>query len=1692
MKAGDELLIRCVDDHAGARLILVAAENNPTCIERLHAQYGLRERLNSEWAAVPVALSRYAGRIALVLSDPGGLLLANSLQQCFDVDAFLRMAEVLAAAVGRCHAAGLVHRNLSPCNMLVDFDAGRCWLTGFVAADQDHASEYSAAYNAPEQSGCIDSDIDARTDIYALGCIFHQMLTGLPPVAHGVIAAMHTGRGPQAAPLSTCASCLPTQLAAVVIKMLATRPDERYQSVASLAADLALCRAFWQEERTIPSFPLDLRSIGRHFKNPARLYGRTSELGMLAESFERVAASGKSEFILLTGYSGSGKSALVANLITRLRDVPHHYATGKCDPLKASVPYFALVQACQMLLRSIVGESDDAFAAMRAKLLDTLGVNAGVLAALVPNASIVLGPVPPVPKLTPQLERIRFLRLVAQLLNAFASAQKPLILFLDDLQWADAGTLAVIKHLITDAGVQHVSIVAAYRDTGAQSAATLQWLNETRHHMMVVPTQPLRTNDLAEFISDTLGCTPAHAIPLAKFVESKTCGEPFFAIRLLASLADEGLITFDYQQCRWSWNLWKVLQISQPNNIAEFMRLRIAGLSMPTQQILGYLSCLESASADTLGVAAAAVAEQTQAALIEAQKLDLVYQHADEWRFWHDRVREAVYAAVSDADRQRLHLATGRRLAACAGFDPHSDQLFVVVNQINRGLRLVKTSAEREAFGRLNLAAGQRARDAAEHVSALEYFVAATHLLTHTRNTSDRHAAQFHRAECEFLTGSANVALARLDRLQRNFLDLQLRTNVTRLLLTILTALDQLSDAREVALKYLHQAGQTLPTRPGADDVDREFAKVIALMGGREPRDLLHLPPMRNAQLRSIMDVYVGLYPIALFLDRNLRDFVLLRMTSLSLQHGQCDAATHAYAAAIRAFGARYGNYETGFQFGALAMKLIENKDPDSTKVRAQLTVGASVLPWSKPVAAAQALVREAVQSACSIGDLNFELYSRRNAGSLLIFSGAPIRQALAEADAGFDIARKFKIDLMADTFMTQICMLRELSGMPVDEASLLTAGYDPHWADRITGQVDLARSIAAFAFWTHRMQVSLTFGDFPAALAAEHAARKYAWTSDSFVEIIDYACYSALAHAEALLACSPQIAPEHIVALYDRHNTLAAWARRCPENFGARAALVEAQIACVEGRLSDAEYLFEAAIDDARQHGFMQIEAMAAEAAARHYERRGLSIVARSYVRLARHAYASLGALAKVHAIDSIRKHERAARVAHERPARHGSDRPALEADGAEAANPYARCGEIVLSKLAGTIVTSSIEFAGAQFGVLALYKGGMLQTAAKAHMSRDGVALSMHPTDVSSRDLPATILQTVARTRVHVVLDDALQDSEFAHDPYMLANRPRSVACVPIVQQARTTGILYLENRMAAQVFSGRKIEVLLGLATQAAVTLENAELYARLAEESRQRDRAVDALRDSQKELARVKPLITMRELVGSVVHEVAQPLTSVGTAASAALNWLNAPQPDIGQARSMVEQIIEQSSRGRNIVRGLRALVGNATPSFELFDINACIDETLAPVQNRLSEARVELTVQSSSNELHVYGDRVQLQQVVFNLVVNALDAMTSVADSRRTLTVSTAETSTGEIVVAVEDTGPGIAPSVAGRLFTPFVTTRKEGLGMGLAICSMIVEAHGGELTAQAGAQCGAVFRFSIPKPVECVLGAGCG
>ncbi|MFC0399855.1 trifunctional serine/threonine-protein kinase/ATP-binding protein/sensor histidine kinase [Paraburkholderia rhizosphaerae] len=1692
LKSGDEPLIRCMDNWAGGRLIRVVAEHDPESTERLHAEFRMRNQLDPRWAAVPVTLARYAGRDALVLCDPGGVLLASVSGKSFDPAAFLKFAEALSATVCACHTAGLVHGDLNPSHILVDVDSSRSWLTGFGNRQREvDIADPDFAYKAPEQTGCVSGEVDERTDLYALGCIFYEMLTGQRPPLHCADAAMHAHVDPHPATLASCFTGMPCQFAAILMKMLARRPEDRYQSACSLTADLSRCRSSYPADQAVASFPLDLKSIGRKFKKPRKLYGRTSELRVLTSSFERVAATGKPEFILLTGYSGSGKTSLVGNHILQLENTPHCYATGKCDPLKAAVPYYALVQAFQTLLRPIVGESDERFQATRAKLIDALGINAGALASLVPCAAVILGNLPPVPELTPELERLRFLRLTTQLLNAFATPECPLILFFDDLQWADAGTLAVIQHLITDAQVSYVSVVAAYRDTGAQSSSIRRWINETRNHMVVVPTRPLRATDLAEFISDTLTCTISVAIPIARFVESKTGGEPFFAIRLLASLADEGLISFDYVAGKWLWNPGRAEEVCQPNNIADFMRRRIANLSNEAQLDLRYLSCVENASADTLSAAAGTEPDDALSSLIEAERVDLVYQHASDWRFWHDRVREAVYASISAADKQRMHLEIGRRLAASPTFDQHSDQVFVVVNQINRGLPLVRAIDERVSFGRLNLVAGRRARNTAEHVSALEYFVAATRLLSGTRESSDRDAAEFHRAECEFLTGAATVALSRLTRLKYHFLDLGLRTQVTRLLLTILTARDQLDDALGVAVNYLHQAGEQLPKRPTDDDVDREFERVITLMSGRQPHALFELPLMRNVQLRSIMEVYVDFFPVALLCDRNLRDLVLLRMTSISLRHGHCDASTHAYAGVVRALGVRYGDYETGIQFGELAMRLIGSKYLGSMKVRAQVTVGSCVLPWSKPIRQAESLVREAVRSASLIGDLNFEVYSRRNLVSILIFSGTPIRQALAEADAGFDVARKYNIDLMADSFMTQICMLRELCGMPVDEASLLTAGYDPHWVSRIVRNPALSRSLAAFAFWTHQMQVSLTFGDFRAALAAESAARKHAWTSDSLVEIVDYSCYGALAHAEALLASSPAIIPEHVVALYARHNTLAAWVRYCPENFRCRLALVEAQIACIEKRFCNAECLFEEAINDAQQHGFVQIEALAAEAAARHYTRRRLDTVARSYLSHARDAYLSLGAQGKVHAMDSTWRREPGSLIVDEPRAAQRWAAPGADSEP-EPQSPYASSGEIVLSKLAGMIVTSSVEFAGAQRGVLAFFNGTELRTAATAYVTRDGVALSMSPSDVSARDMPATILQTVARTREHVVVGDALQHREFAQDPYILSNQPRSIVCMPIVQQARTTGILYLENCMATAVFTPEKVEVLVALATQAAVTFENARLCTRLAEESRQRDRAVDALRDSQNELARVKPLITMRELVASVVHEVAQPFATVGAAAGAALNWLSAAQPDIGQARSMVEQIVEQSARGRSIVRSLRALVSNATPSFELFDINASIDEILAQSQSRLCEARVELDARSLSEERLVYGDRVQLQQVVLNLVFNAIDAMVGLNGSRRVLTISTSGTVTGDVVIAVEDTGPGISPAVDGRLFAPFVTTKREGLGMGLAICSMIVEAHGGKLAVEPGSQAGAVFRVSIPGPADCMLDAACG
>ena len=1697
------------DEAAESILMVVPADENPSTdsIGRLQNEYALRMDLDARWAARPIALARHEDRVALVLEDTDGVPLRDHCIAPLTVDAFLPCAVSLATALNHAHAHGLIHHDVCPENVLVDATTHATWLTGFGLAARLGAAHNTAdnaadrlvnapsasipagnlAYMAPERTGRTSRLADARADLYALGCVLYEMLVGTPPLsANDPLALVHSHVARQPAPLIERRPDVPAAVSGMIMKLLAKSPDDRYQSAAGLLDDLRRCAGEWARTGLIAPFTFDVRSVAHRLKVSERLYGRDAETRTLIEAFARVAQSAVSEFVRIGGQSGSGKSALVRELRNRLPAGRHRFASGKCEQVKRAIPYAGFAQALQGLIRPILGLDDASFDRWGQRIARALGPNARLLTALVPDLNLVLGATQPVADLPPQEEKARFLRVAARLIGAFATQDEPLVLFIDDLQWMDAGTQSMLEYLAFDTSIPHVLLIGAYRDNEIAAATGL--FDAQRASLSppgrLIELGPLSAADIAGLVSDALDCRYDDALPLARLVQDTARGDPFFSIQLLASLAEEGLIGAGNDTQAWTRDLERIRARGYSDNVVDLMLRKLELLPSATRAALEVLACLGSgASVRVLAQASGLAHDTLQTTLDDACAANLVYRLDNAYLFWHDRIQEAAYASIPSEARPGAHLEIGRRLARLATHSGAGNTLFETVGQINRGAARGLSAQERHAFATLNLEAGRQAKAATAYLSALAYLEAATRLLEDGERGDIAHAVELHRAECEFLTGSPAVAERRLDALSRRMLALPLRAQLTRLRIALYTTRDRIDMALEAGHAYFREVGVDMPDVPTSEEVDREFARMLELMDGRKIEELADLPLMRHPVWQATLDVFADLVPAALFTNENLHTLIRLRMTNLSLEHGHCDASCYGYACLIPIFGTRSGDYDSGFRFAELARYLMNERGLTRFRARVELSYGALVLPWKRAAKSGQAFMRYALQNAIDGGDRVFELLCRRNLVSNLIFSGTSIEEMQREAEAGLAFAQDAHFGVVIDGHLAQIVLCRRLRGQPLDTVSLLEAGYDAQSVNRFARGEPSSHALAAFSFCAYMLEVHIVFDDIAAAIRTIDAAAGLHWSSRSFLEYAEFHFYAALARAGATHRVELGPRETHLGELAEHHARMQVWAQNCPENFAGRLALIEAEIARIEDRIVDAEHHYESAMRHAQEQGFTQLEALAAELAARFYAARGLATIARAYGRNARYAYLVWGAHAKVAALEAFDAFESGLSDSindDSSPSASAFVAPRELDLSAVIRASHALSGEILLSRVIETLMTIALEHAGAERGVLLRRAGDLVEIEARAVTGANGVSVTLCRQEIEPRGLPATLLQTVLRTRERVIIDDAQRTHGFPDDPYFRDQLTRSIMCVPLIKQGELTGLLYLENTLAAGTFTPSRVALLELLASQAAISLDNARLYTALSDENSERKLAEEALAHAQGELAHVTRAVTLSGLAASIAHEVNQPLTSIITHGEAGLRWLQRDTPDTMEVINSLRRMVAEARRAADVIAGIRALSKKTPSTKSAFNLNDLVEDTLALVRREVSTNQVMLQREFETALPLVFADRIQLQQVIINLLVNAIQALSIVIDRARRLRITTAVPEAEQIVLSIEDNGPGISIEHRNMLFSAFFTTKSNGMGMGLSICRSIIEAHGGRLWAEPSASGGARFQFTLP------------
>jgi len=1234
--------------------VLPAAEHPPPAsLDRLAHEYGLKDELDGAWAVRPLDLGREGGRTMLVLEDPGGEPLERLLGAPMEVGSFLRLAIGIAAALGKVHQRGLVHKDIKPANILVNCTDGQVRLTGFGLASRlprerqaPEPPEFIAgtlAYMAPEQTGRMNRSIDARSDLYALGVTLYRMLTGsLPFTASDPMEWVHCHIAKKPVPPSERLGNVPAPVSQIIMKLLAKTAEERYQTAAGLESDLRRCLAAWEAQRRIDDFPLGEDDTPDRLLIAEKLYGRAREVDALLGSFDRVVKSGAPELVLVSGYSGIGKSAVVHELHKALVPPRGLFASGKFDQYKRDIPYSTLVQAFQSLVRPLLGKSDAELASWRNALREALGPNGRLIADLVPELKLIIGEPPPVPELPPQQAQSRFHLVFRRFIGVFARPEHPLALFLDDLQWLDAATLDLLEDLLTRSDLQQLMLIGAYRDNEVDAAhplmRKLDAIRQSGAQVREIRMAPLARDDLRQLIADALRCAPARAAPLAQLVHDKTAGNPFFVIQFLYALAEEGLLTFDHDAARWCWDLSRIHAKGYTDNVVDLMVGKLTRLPAETQKALQQLACLGNVAEITmLSIVLGTSAEQAHAALWEAVRQELVERLAGAYRFVHDRVQEAVYSLIPEALRAEVHLRIGRLLAAQTPPERREEAIFDIVNQLNRGAALITSQDEREQLAELNLIAGKRAKASTAYASALTYLNAGAALLAEDcwqRRHELIFALELHRAECEFLTGALAEAEQRLNVLSTRAASTVERATVVCLCVDLYTTLGQNARAIAVGLDCLRHLGIHWSPHPTEEEARREYDRIWSQLGSRPIEELVDLPMMTDPASLATLDVLTKVFAAAMYTEANLACLVICRAVNLSLERGNCDGSTFAYVMLGAVAGARFGDYRAGFRFGQLGYELVEQRRLRGFQARVYNQFGTHVLPWTRHVKTCRDLLRRAFEVANKNGDLTFSAYSCHALTTNLLAVGDPLPEVQREAEHGLAFAEKARFRVVIDLITIQLGLIRTLRGLTPKFGSFNDAQFDELRIERrLAGNPDLAR--AEFSYWTRKLQARFLAGDYTSAVNAASRAQSLLWIARFAVEAAEYHFYGALSRAAVCDTAAADQCQQHVAALAAHHRQLEVWAENCPENFENRAALVGAEIARLEGRELDAERLYEQAIRSARDYGFMHQEALANDLASRFYAARGFDKIARMYLQDARYGYLRWGADGKVRQLD-------------------------------------------------------------------------------------------------------------------------------------------------------------------------------------------------------------------------------------------------------------------------------------------------------------------------------------------------------------------------------------------------------------------------------------------------------------------------
>ncbi|PTL76364.1 trifunctional serine/threonine-protein kinase/ATP-binding protein/sensor histidine kinase [Vitiosangium sp. GDMCC 1.1324] len=1742
---GTNLLFHAVRDSDGLRLVVktpMASAPVPREIERYRREFAILQRLQDVPGVTRVhTCERLLERPMLLMEEVEGEPLSELTGRPLDVARVLDLGISLASTLAEIHRRGVIHKDIKPSNIivtptgetrLIDFGTATLQLVEHVDASPVPLIEGTLAYMSPEQTGRMNRSVDYRTDLYSLGVTLYELLTGSRPFqGRDALEWFHAHMAVAPQPPLKLVPGLPPVLSAIVLRLLAKVAEERYQSADGLRADLEQCRDGLRRG-THEEFLLGVHDYPTHFQLPQRLYGRDSQAAALLQGFERVGKSGRPELILVGGYSGIGKSSVVHELHKPVVRQRGFFLTGKFDQFQRDIPYATVAQALRGLTQQLLAGSDEELTHWRKRLSEAWEGQGQVLVDVVPQLELVAGKQPPVQEVPPSESQHRFNRVFRQFLGVFATAEHPLVLFLDDLQWVDLASLQLLQHLLTHPEAPPILLLGAYRDNEVSPSHPLMQMMEglfkSGAKVTALQLEPLSLEEVRQLVTDTLpGADEEIVEPLSVLVREKTGGNPFFLLQFMQTLNQDGLLVRTPQGA-WRWDEQGVQAKGYSDNVVDFMAGKLRQLPLETQHLLRLAACVGSFfSLQILGV----ISNLTQPSQVEKglepalQEGLLVRAGPEQYRFLHDRIQQAAYAFIPEKERNAVHLHIGRLLLASLSPEEVQEKLFDVVSHLNAGMELLDEPEERLRVARLNAEAGRKAKASTAFRSAAGYLETAFQFLPGDPWETDRELAfklRLDRATCEFMTGNAPVARDLVEELLPRARTRPEMAAAYRLKSVILTASSQIHASCACLVECLTQMGIPMSVDPTWEEVETANAEVWALMGERSIESLLELPLMADPDMEAVMSVLGSLFAPAYFTNTRLLILQLCRTIALSIRHGNVPSAAHGYAWYGVVLGSAFKRYREGYAFGRLACDLVERYDlaPLRGKV---LYIMEVINNWTHPLTVSLDLVRRGFQHAVQASDFQIAAFCSNHIVTMRLELGHNLEAVYQESVARLAFVRKAGFQDVQHVIHHIQRYVQQLRGLSPTFGSLNGEDFDEATFETVTMTPNRMSTMRCW-YWLLKMQARFLCGAYAEAREAADKAAELTWSSLGLIQLLDFHLFRALTLAGGFRQLPPEEQPRALETIREHQRQLAEWASHCPSTFRAPERMVSAELARLMDQEAEALRAYEAAQQSAREHGFIQFTALANELAARFWLERQVPTLAETYARRARDAWKRWGAEGKVRHLDAQWPHLASSTSADGT----STDTTSTQLDALTVVKAQqAISGEIVLERLATTLLRAAIENAGAQRGALLLPQGDKLQVVACSSTSPEDTAL------VAGEDcVPATLITYVKRTREHVLIGDASQPHPFSSDAWFERGGARSVLCLPLLRHEEFRGVLYLENCLTTNAFTPARIALLGHLASQAAISIENARLYDEVQRaetalrhandelEKRVEERTRE-LKQAQARLVDTARAAGMAEVATNVLHNVGNVLTSAvinlqtlrETLSVSRLGRLKQVSALLEEHRDHLADFLTRDRRGTALPTYISAL------SQELFREQDALKEGMGAMSKHIEHIRAIVQVQQNyahntllaeecdllhlvedalsiqrhtlqrhgitvTRELHhlsrVKLDKHKVLQILVNLISNAKNAMQTQPEGQRCMHVRLAtEGNTAHIQVV--DNGRGFAPDIRERLFTQGFTTREGGHGLGLHSSALAAKMLGGRVTLEsAGPGQGATATLELP------------